>query len=146
MKFTLNALPETLINLLQSLVPSAESRRRVAVAYLGTAEVSAVLPLEQQAQTIVFQSCMVTCPLDRAAASFPPGALPLVCGNLGSCKTLLLLALLGEADLLTGQMLCPRPPPNALAAFTDVHVSKEWVVQGIRAFVPQAAWSPVRPK
>ncbi|KAJ7691594.1 P-loop containing nucleoside triphosphate hydrolase protein [Mycena rosella] len=161
MKFALNALPETLINLLQSLV----SLRRIE-KYLGTAEVSAVLPLEQQTQTIAFQSCTVTWPQDRAAASasisatpsaastprhkfvlvdltlqFPPGALSLVCGKLGSGKTLLLLALLGEADLLTGQMLCPRSPPNALAAFTDVHISKEeWVVQGICAYVPQAAW------
>jgi hypothetical protein len=49
-----------------------------------------------------------------------------------------LTALLGEADLLSGQMLCPRSPPNSLAAFTDIHVSKEeWVVQGICAYVPQ---------
>ncbi|KAJ7485641.1 multidrug resistance-associated ABC transporter [Mycena latifolia] len=161
MKFALNALPETLINLLQSLV----SLRRIE-KYLGTTEVSAVPPLEQQSQTIAFRSCTVTWPQDRAAASasastttsavstprhkfvlvdltlqFPPGELSLICGKLGSGKTLLLLALLGEADLLTGQMLCPRSPPNSLAAFTDVHPSKEeWVVQGMCAYVPQAAW------
>ncbi|KAJ7512914.1 multidrug resistance-associated ABC transporter [Mycena galericulata] len=161
MKFALNALPETLINLLQSLV----SLRRIE-NYLGTAEVSAVLPLEQQSQTIAFQSCTVTWPQDRGATSktpsalpsaastprhkfvlvdltlqFPPRELSLICGKLGSGKTLLLLALLGEADLLTGQMLCPRSPPDSLAAFADVHVSKdEWVVQGICAYVPQAAW------
>ncbi|KAJ7255868.1 multidrug resistance-associated ABC transporter [Mycena haematopus] len=161
MKFALNALPETLINLLQSLV----SLRRIE-KYLGTAEVSTVPPLDQQSQTIAFQSCTVTWPQDRAAASasasatpsavstprhkfvlvdltlqFPQGELSLICGKLGSGKTLLLLALLGEADLLSGQMLCPRSPPNSLAAFTDVHVSKEeWVVQGICAYVPQAAW------
>ncbi|KAJ7785356.1 multidrug resistance-associated ABC transporter [Mycena maculata] len=161
MKFALNALPETLINLLQSLV----SLRRIE-KYLGTAEVTAVPPLEQQSQTIAFQSCTVTWPQDRTAASasasatpsaastprhkfilvdlslqFPPGQLSLICGKLGSGKTLLLLALLGEADLLTGQMLCPRSPMNSLAAFTDVHVSKEeWVVEGMCAYVPQAAW------
>ncbi|KAJ6595567.1 multidrug resistance-associated ABC transporter [Mycena vulgaris] len=161
MKFALNALPETLINLLQSLV----SLRRIE-KYLGTAEVSPVLPLDQQSQKIAFQSCTVTWPQDRSAASastsaapsavstprhkfilvdmtlqFPPGELSLICGKLGSGKTLLLHALLGEADLLTGQMMCPRSPPNSLAAFTDVHVSKEeWVVQGICAYVPQAAW------
>ncbi|KAJ6612747.1 P-loop containing nucleoside triphosphate hydrolase protein [Mycena sp. CBHHK59/15] len=161
MKFALNALPETLINLLQSLV----SLRRIE-KYLGTAEVSAVPPLEQQSQTIAFQSCTVTWPQDRAATSatpsvpasaastprhkfvlvdlslqFPPGKLSLICGKLGSGKTLLLLALLGEADLLTGQMLCPRSPPNSLASFTDVHPRKEdWILQGICAYVPQAAW------
>ncbi|KAF8205439.1 multidrug resistance-associated ABC transporter [Mycena galopus ATCC 62051] len=161
MKFALNALPETLINLLQSLV----SLRRIE-KYLGTAEVSTVPPLDQQSQTIAFQSCTVTWPQDRSATSvsasatpsavstprhkfvlvdltlqFPPGELSLICGKLGSGKTLLLLALLGEADLLSGQMLCPRSPPNSLAAFTDVHPSKEeWVVQGMCAYVPQAAW------
>ncbi|KAJ7126233.1 P-loop containing nucleoside triphosphate hydrolase protein [Mycena epipterygia] len=157
MKFALNALPETFINLLQSIV----SLRRIE-KYLGTAEVSAVLPLEQQSQTIALQSCTVTWPQDRAASStapsaastprhkfilvdltlqFPPGELSLICGKLGSGKTLLLLALLGEADLLTGQMLCPRSPPNSLASFTDVLASKEdWVVEGMCAYVPQAAW------
>ncbi|KAJ7319100.1 multidrug resistance-associated ABC transporter [Mycena albidolilacea] len=161
MKFALNALPETLINLLQSLV----SLRRIE-KYLGTAEVSAVLPLAEQSQTIAFQSCTVTWPQDRGASSvsasatpsaastprhkfvlvdltlqFPPGELSLICGKLGSGKTLLLLALLGEADLLSGQMLCPRSPPDSLAGFTDVRVSKEeWVVEGMCAYVPQAAW------
>ncbi|KAJ7131700.1 multidrug resistance-associated ABC transporter [Mycena crocata] len=159
MKFALNAVPETLINLLQSVV----SLRRIE-KYLGTAEVSAVLPLDQQAQTIAFQSCTVTWPQDRTSATpsatpsaastprhkfvlvdltlqFPPGELSLICGKLGSGKTLLLLALLGEADLLTGQMLCPRSPPNSLAGFTEDIVTKEnWVIQGMCAYVPQAAW------
>ncbi|KAF7360576.1 Multidrug resistance-associated ABC transporter protein [Mycena venus] len=115
-------------------------------SYLGTAEVSTVPPLEQQSKTIAFQSCTVTWPQDRGAASAsatpsPPGQLSLICGKLGSGKTLLLLALLGEADLLTGQMLCPRSPPNSLAGFTDVLPSKEeWIVEGMCAYVPQAAW------
>jgi hypothetical protein len=48
------------------------------------------------------------------------------------------LALLGEADLLTGQVLCPRSPPDSLASFADVLVpEEEWVVDGICAYVPQ---------
>jgi hypothetical protein len=47
-------------------------------------------------------------------------------------------ALLGEADLLTGQMLCPRSPPDSLASFTGVSVSEDkWLVKGICAYVPQ---------
>ncbi|KAF7316261.1 Multidrug resistance-associated ABC transporter protein [Mycena indigotica] len=159
MKFALNALPETLINMLQSLV----SLRRIE-KYLNTAEVTPVPPLSEQSSTIAFQSCTVTWPQDRNAASasatpsaastprhkfilvdlslqFPPGQLSLVCGKLGSGKTLLLLALLGEADILSGQMLCPRSPPNALAEFAGKTISKEqWIVSGMCAFVPQAAW------
>ncbi|KAJ7064951.1 multidrug resistance-associated ABC transporter [Mycena amicta] len=159
MKFALNALPETLINLLQSLV----SLRRIE-KYLNTAEVNPVPPLAEQSTIIAFQSCTVTWPRDHSARStsatpsaastprhkfvlvdlslqFPQGQLSLVCGKLGSGKTLLLLALLGEADILSGQMLCPRSPPDALAGFAEEKITKEdWVVQGMCAFVPQAAW------
>ncbi|KAJ6495413.1 multidrug resistance-associated ABC transporter [Mycena sanguinolenta] len=167
--FALNALPETLINLLQVCIFFFSSIKYIppnSTHYLGTAEVSIVPPLDQQSQTIAFQSCTVTWPQDRSAASasasatpsavstprhkfvlvdltlqFPQGKLSLICGKLGSGKTLLLLALLGEADILSGQMVCPRSPPNSLAGFTDVHPSKEeWVVQGMCAYVPQAAW------
>lgn len=49
-------------------------------------------------------------------------------------------ALLGEADLLTGQMLCPRSPPDSLASFAGVYVPKEqWVVKGVCAYVPQVS-------
>ncbi|KAG6899520.1 hypothetical protein C0995_005779, partial [Termitomyces sp. Mi166 len=161
MKFALNALPETFINLLQSLV----SLRRIE-KYMNGAEVSPVPPLSQHPQTIAFQSCTITWPQDRslktstnsvtpsAAATpkhkfmlidlnlnFPVGELSLVCGKLGSGKTLLLLSLLGETDVLAGQTLCPRSPPDSLASFANVHASKEeWIVQGVCAYVPQAAW------
>lgn len=46
--------------------------------------------------------------------------------------------MLGEVDLLTGQVLCPRSPPDALAGFTEIRVAKQdWVVEGICAYVPQ---------
>ena len=72
---------------------------------------------------------------------FPLGELSLVCGRLGSGKSLLLLALLGEADILTGQVLCPRSPPDVIASFTGVLVpEEEWYVPGVCAYVPQSAW------
>ena len=134
-------------------------------------------PLEHQSQTIAFQSCTVTWPQDRgqnsvapSAAStprqkfvlldlslkFPESGLTLICGKLGSGKTLLLLgelhvlfpvdiasklrrilALLGEADILTGQLFCPRSPPNAIALYTQKKPDEEWVVKGLCAYVPQ---------
>ena len=42
---------------------------------------------------------------------------------------------------MTGQVLCPRSPPDSLASFTNAKISKEeWIVDGICAYVPQAAW------
>ena len=73
---------------------------------------NAVPPLDQQSKTIAFRSCTLTWPRDRNAGSlapsvastprhkfvlvdlslnFPQGELSLICGKLGSGKTLLLL-------------------------------------------------------
>jgi hypothetical protein len=48
------------------------------------------------------------------------------------------VALLGEADILAGHVLCPHSPPDSLASFVGAHVPKElWIVEGICAYVPQ---------
>ncbi|EIW76959.1 multidrug resistance-associated ABC transporter [Coniophora puteana RWD-64-598 SS2] len=67
---------------------------------------------------------------------FPTGELSLVCGKLGSGKTLLLLALLGEADVLAGQVVCPRSPPDSLAVYGPSGANRDgreakWVVPGM---------------
>ncbi|EMD35635.1 hypothetical protein CERSUDRAFT_85574 [Gelatoporia subvermispora B] len=157
LKYALNALPETLINLLQTFV----SLRRIEM-YLHGAEVAPVPLTDSLSQPIILQSATVTWPQNRAhsstvssaastprhkfilmdlSLSFPFGELSLICGKLGSGKSLLLLALLGEADLLAGQIQCPRTPPNAIASFAGVVISQEeWIVQGVCAYVPQSAW------
>jgi hypothetical protein len=89
---------------------------------------------------------------------FPVGGLSLICGRLGSGKTLLLLGeftvfqakqgskssllgMLGESDLLTGQIIVPRSPPDSIATFSAQEISDEdWIVSGICGYVPQAAW------
>ncbi|KIY69721.1 multidrug resistance-associated ABC transporter [Cylindrobasidium torrendii FP15055 ss-10] len=156
LKFALNALPETFINLLQSMV----SLRRID-KYLNSPEITPVPPREQQSDQVAFQSCTITWPQDRSRSSatpsatstphhkfvlvdlslrFPKGELSLVCGKLGSGKTLLLHALLGEADVLSGQMFCPRSPPDALANLMTYKPGQEWIADGVCAYVPQAAW------
>ncbi|KAH9043928.1 ATP-binding cassette transporter [Lactarius pseudohatsudake] len=166
LKFALNALPETLINMLQSFV----SLRRIE-RYLHVTEVTPVPPLGGNPSPIAFRGATVAWPQDRARSGattegtvsrvsstpnltpktkfmlidlnivFPKGELSLICGKLGSGKTLLLLALLGEADFLTGQVLCPKTPPDAIASFAGVVPSlDEWVTDGVCAYVPQTAW------
>lgn len=144
--------------MLQGLV----SMRRIE-KYLHGVEVATVPPVDGQDHPIRLQSATITWPQDRARGAsaapsaaptprqkfvlvdltldFPLGELSLVCGKLGSGKTLLLLSLLGEADLLTGQLVCPRSPPDALANFAGQKVSDEdWIVKGVCAYVPQSAW------
>ncbi|KAJ2928533.1 hypothetical protein H1R20_g8544, partial [Candolleomyces eurysporus] len=157
MKFALNALPRTFISLLQTFV----SLRRIE-NYLDGAEVNPVAPLQKQSKTIALQSCTITWSQDPMGSNtsslapsasstprhkfllmdlslnFPQGDLSLICGKLGSGKTLLLLALLGEADILTGQLMCPRSPPDSLASYAKVAPGDEWIVDGMCAYVPQA--------
>ncbi|THH21147.1 hypothetical protein EW146_g360 [Bondarzewia mesenterica] len=158
LKFALNALPETLINMLQSFV----SLRRIE-KYLRGTEVAPVPPLGGEVVPVAFRGATVTWPQDRTRGSsaapsavstphhkfvltdlnltFPRNKLSLICGKLGSGKTLLLLALLGEADVLTGQVICPRTPPDTIASFGSESPSEtEWIVEGVCAYVPQAAW------
>lgn len=90
------------------------------------------------------------------STTFPRGELSLVCGKIGSGKTLLLLgkssnliyftmadyfilhaALLGEADVLAGQVLCPRSAPDSYSSLSEVDVTEPWVMDGICAYVPQ---------
>jgi ABC-type multidrug transport system fused ATPase/permease subunit len=160
MRFALNTLPETFINMLQSLV----SLRRIE-SYLHGAEVTPVSPLSNTKQPIALASATLSWPQTRTTSApgsassstastparkfmlmdvtvdFPDGELTLICGKLGAGKTLMLLALLGEADVLTGQVLCPRSPPDVLAQFATQKVADEdWIVPGVCAYVPQSAW------
>lgn len=46
----------------------------------------------------------------------------------GSGKTLLLLGLLGEADLLAGQIICPRSTPNAMDDIGQKVSQEDWIL------------------
>jgi ABC-type multidrug transport system fused ATPase/permease subunit len=160
MRFALNALPETFINMLQSIV----SLRRIE-RYLQGVEIAPVSQLDGASHPISIKSATLSWAQARTvsasgsasssaastparkfmlvdiSADFPAGELSLICGKLGSGKTLLLLSLLGEADILTGQVLCPRSPPDALASFAkQTPTMEDWIVPGACAYVPQAAW------
>ncbi|KAF7369227.1 Multidrug resistance-associated ABC transporter [Mycena venus] len=78
--------------------------------------------------------------LSDLSLNFPAGELSLVCGKVGSGKSLLLLALLGEADVTAGHVVCPRSAPDFLATCAEVPSSDDWVVAGVCAYVPQTSW------
>ena len=99
MRFALGALPETFINVLQSIV----SIRRIS-KYLNAAEVSEVTPLHEQEGIVAFNSATISWPRERVSGSsmssvastprqkfqindlnlnFPEGELSLICGKLG---------------------------------------------------------------
>ncbi|KAG0205587.1 hypothetical protein BGX28_002792 [Mortierella sp. GBA30] len=68
---------------------------------------------------------------------FPVGDLSIVCGPTGSGKTSLLLAMLGEMNVLVGQIYLPRRPP--LNGLKEFDLETGLLKDGI-AYVAQQAW------
>ncbi|WVQ79183.1 hypothetical protein IAT38_001279 [Cryptococcus sp. DSM 104549] len=160
LRYALNSLPETFIQALQGLV----SCRRIE-KYLSLSEVS---PIEESIEQgdIVLSSATFTWPQDDSAAPkdsllqsqsaaptpknaftladlslrFPHGQLSLICGRLGSGKSLLLAGLLGEADLVAGHVVCPRSSPDAMSNASGKVAEGEWILPNVVAYVPQQAW------
>ncbi|CAD6893903.1 unnamed protein product [Tilletia controversa] len=80
--------------------------------------------------------------LRDVSVQFTPRQLNLICGKLGSGKSLMLQGLLGEADLLAGSLKCPRSIPNAVEQSGDprIYARGEWISPSLTAYVPQSAF------
>ncbi|KAH8433204.1 uncharacterized protein LDX57_010838 [Aspergillus melleus] len=69
---------------------------------------------------------------------FPKGALSIVTGPTGSGKSLLLAAILGEADVLEGRIAAPRAVAfEELSQYPD---PEQWLTDSALAFVSQTPW------
>ncbi|KAJ9123263.1 hypothetical protein QFC22_001460 [Naganishia vaughanmartiniae] len=158
LRFSLATIPETLLNVVQAFV----SLRRIE-KFMSQAEVT---HQEYDTDQISIRSATITWPRDVAPVSteplsapnsmpstpkvsfslsdvnleFPKDGLSLVCGRLGSGKTLLLLGLLGEADVLAGQVICPRSGPGAIEDYGKKIAPQNWIVPSRTAYCPQQAW------
>ncbi|KAJ4011204.1 hypothetical protein NW766_007842 [Fusarium irregulare] len=132
---TLGSLPELFTLGLDSLV----SLRRIST-YLGEPEKQTELLVGNR---ISFHNASVAWPssseeslqgdfaLSKLSLSFPNHALSVVSGKVGTGKTLLLSAILGEADLLSGSVYVPRKQPIE---------TRDWIVPGSIAYVSQTPW------
>ncbi|KAI8065795.1 P-loop containing nucleoside triphosphate hydrolase protein [Gongronella butleri] len=82
--------------------------------------------------------------LKNMTMRFPNGHLSLVCGPTGSGKTLLLLSLLGESVLLSGQIHFPRAPViDTVTLENDEQApipEANWLLEHAVAYVAQTAW------
>lgn len=70
---------------------------------------------------------------------FPRGELSVITGRTGAGKSLLLAALLGEVDKLSGKIEMPRPPP-AEERFDSKANYGNWIIDSAVAFVAQIPW------
>ncbi|KAJ4308144.1 hypothetical protein N0V84_012274 [Fusarium piperis] len=132
---TLGSLPELFTLGLDSLV----SLRRID-AYLHEPERQCNLA---DGTSISFEGASISWPAENMEAkdetfvmhdldlTFPNGALSVISGKVGTGKTLLLSAILGEAELLKGIIRVPK----VQYAYPD-----KWIVPGSVAYVSQTAW------
>jgi ABC-type multidrug transport system fused ATPase/permease subunit len=66
---------------------------------------------------------------------FPPRELTIISGRSGAGKSLLLQALIGEADIVKGTAIVPRPSTTNRPAGEE-----NWIVDGLVAYVSQDPW------
>ena len=70
---------------------------------------------------------------------FPPQELSVIWGQTGSGKSLLLAAIIGEAEKLSGTIHVPKPP--AVYERYDNKANKsDWIIDNATAFVAQIPW------
>lgn len=70
---------------------------------------------------------------------FPSNELSVISGKTGTGKSLLLSAILGEADLIAGKIGVPSAPP-LLERHDDKANSENWIIDGAIAYVAQIPW------
>lgn len=70
---------------------------------------------------------------------FPNNALSVISGPTGSGKSLLLSAILGEVEVLSGNITVPRPP-QADERHDSKATAADWVIPSAIAFVSQTPW------
>lgn len=70
---------------------------------------------------------------------FPNNALSVISGPTGSGKSLLLSAILGEVEVLSGNITVPRPP-HASERHDSKATAADWVLPSAIAFVSQTPW------
>lgn len=138
---TLGSLPELITLGLDTLV----SLRRIEAHLLGPEIQNNLTP----APTISFQGATVSWPTESEASdearfclrdlslSFPVGCLSVISGKAGSGKSLLLSAILGEADLLEGSI---SVPPALQTSCPSTARMENWTQSGSVAYVAQNPW------
>jgi ABC-type multidrug transport system fused ATPase/permease subunit len=101
------------------------------------------------ASQITFQHATLTWPADEVEEDafklhdlnlkFPTGHLSVISGRTGSGKSLLLAAILGEIELLSGAITVPKIPSHDER--NDSNANKgNWVLPNAIAYVPQIPW------
>lgn len=146
MRFSLTQIPEGITEVIQALV-SVERIQK----YLESEEVE--IPTFGQTKGVELTNATIEWPrmgskgqtdetafsLHSISVKFTNDALNLVVGKIGSGKTLLLRALLGEADVTQGSVTCPRSLPSSIGEECP-KTEEDWLREDQSCYVPQTAF------
>ncbi|KAL2060542.1 hypothetical protein VTL71DRAFT_9183 [Oculimacula yallundae] len=144
LEVTLAVIPELTTDLIDAYI-SVERIEK----YLGAPEIS---KNTNDAPNISFENASIAWPSDEEKevddlryvlrnvnVSFPEGELSVISGKTGTGKSLLLAAILGEVDLLSGKINVPQPPQ--MKDRHDHLANKDnWIIPSSVAFVAQIPW------
>ncbi|VUC31561.1 unnamed protein product [Clonostachys rosea] len=140
---TLVALPELITLGIESFV----SAKRLG-AYLNGPERRDILT---NSHSVSFERAIISWPADQHIPSenrftlsdlnlsFPTGELSIISGKTGSGKSLLISALIGEADLIEGFINVPKRP-DGISEDDEYHPYDGWAIPGSVAYIGQNPW------
>ncbi|KAK3352219.1 ABC transporter [Lasiosphaeria hispida] len=122
--------------------------------FLDGPEIQSIRTFSSERPDVAFKDASLSWPVDseedkadesnqfilrNVNLSFPPGELSVICGKTGSGKSLLLAAILGEAELLSGSIHVPQPP--SIDERQDHKANPgNWVLPSSIAYVGQQPW------
>jgi ABC-type multidrug transport system fused ATPase/permease subunit len=145
LEVTLSVIPELTTDLIDSYISIERIEK-----YLRAPEIS---KNTNDAPNISFENASIAWPSDEEETddadlryvlssiniAFPEKELSVISGKTGTGKSLLLAAILGEVDMLSGKINVPRPPQTQ-----DRHdhlANKDnWIIPSSIAFVAQIPW------
>ncbi|PLB52306.1 P-loop containing nucleoside triphosphate hydrolase protein [Aspergillus steynii IBT 23096] len=140
LEFTISALPTTITEMLDAGVSAARIQE-----HLDSIERE---DITQPGSFVEFKNADIAWPSNELAPkgflleglnlTFPPGELSVICGKTGTGKSLLLAAIIGEADLVRGEIASPKS--NNTTRDADQPLCNGWIVPTAVAYVGQVPW------
>ncbi|OAP61776.1 hypothetical protein AYL99_03979 [Fonsecaea erecta] len=142
-EMTLAVIPEMITDLLDAIV----SANRVQ-EYLDAPE---RIDSTKPGSSVAFKDATISWPSDNPEneenqftlrnlnLAFPENELSVISGRTGSGKSLLLASIIGEAEVLGGELFVPRPPP-ADQRYDSRANRSNWLIESSIAFVAQIPW------
>ncbi|CAG8641115.1 2327_t:CDS:2, partial [Scutellospora calospora] len=144
LRFALNILPELFMEALQALI----SLNRIE-KFLDEDEIDIPSEVNHSPITsISFENATVSWnkikennndefTMQDLDLEFPVGELSIICGPTGSGKTLLIMSLLGEANICSGKI----NSPHYFTCPTNKNINESnWILPNCTAYVAQQAW------